>query len=178
MSEYFNCDFSEFKDFFYKIGNAGKGELKKELELFLEGIGNEFLRILEDEIIRRKVIDTRLLLASFHKGDANNIWEITEGGLTLEVGTNLGYAAYANDGHWTNPKGTEMRFVPGDVETDAQGKVISFKYNPSAKGGIILKQKWVEGKHYWESALRILEAIYPKLLEAKLQDWLDNYFGS
>lgn len=188
MSEYFNCDFSEFKDFFYKIGNAGKGELKKELELFLEGIGNEFLRILEDEIIRRKVIDTRLLLASFHKGDANNIWEITEGGLTLEVGTNLGYAAYANDGHWTIdptknkhftlPNGEIARFVPGDVETDAQGKVISFKYNPSAKGGIILKQKWVEGKHYWESALRILEVIYPKLLEAKLQDWLDNYFGS
>ena len=42
---------------------------------------------------------------------------------------------------------------------------------------MMLKQHWVEGKHYWESALRILSQIYPELLEAKLQEWLDSYFS-
>lgn len=172
MRDYVDFDFSEFKELFEKMQNAGKGDLKKEFELFLEGIGNEFLRILEDEIIRRKVLDTRLLLTSFHKGDDNNIWEITDDGLTLEVGTSLEYAAYVNDGHWTNTKGIERRWVPGYWESDR------FIYDPAAKTGMLLKQHWVEGKHYWESALRILEAIYPKLLEAKLQEWIDNYFSS
>ena len=42
---------------------------------------------------------------------------------------------------------------------------------------IMLKQHWVKGKHYWDSALRILNKMYPELLEARLQDWLDSYFG-
>lgn len=172
MSEHVVCDFSEFKDFLEKIEKAARGDFKKDFELFLEGIGNEFLRILEDEIIRRQVLDTRLLLASFHKGDANNVWEMSEGGLSLEVGTNLEYASYTNDGHWTNTKGVDKRFVPGRWEGDR------FIYDPSEKGGMLLKQHWVEGKHYWESALRILDAIYPEMLDKKLQEWIDDYFGS
>lgn len=172
MSTHVVCDFSEFKAFLEKIERAGKGEFRKEFELFLEGIGNEFLRILEDEIIRRQVTDTRLLLASFHKGDANNVWEIKEGGLALEVGTNVEYAKYVEDGHWTNPKGVDRRFVPGYWEGDR------FIYDPSAKTGMVLKQHWVEGKHYFQSALRILDAIYPEMLEKKLQEWIDSYFGS
>lgn len=172
MSTHVVCDFSEFKAFLEKIERAGKGEFRKEFELFLEGIGNEFLRILEDEIIRRQVTDTRLLLASFHKGDANNVWEIKEGGLALEVGTNVEYAKYVEDGHWTNPKGADRRFVPGYWEGDR------FIYDPSAKTGMVLKQHWVEGKHYFQSALRILDAIYPEMLEKKLQEWIDSYFGS
>ena len=89
----------------------------------------------------------------------------------LEVGTSVEYAGYVNDGHWTNTKGVERRFVPGYWEGDR------FIYDPAAKGGMMLKQHWVEGKHYWESALRILDRIYPELLEAKLQEWLDSYFG-
>ena len=45
-----------------------------------------------------------------------------------------------------------------------------------AEGGMVLKQHWVEGKHYWESALRILDKMMPDLLDAKLQTWLDEYF--
>ena len=116
-------------------------------------------------------MDSRQLLASFEKGGDGNVWSIEEGGLVLEVGTSVEYAGYVNDGHWTNTKGVERRFVPGYWQGDR------FIYDPAAKGGMMLKQHWVEGKHYWESALRILDRIYPELLEAKLQDWIDRYFG-
>lgn len=161
----------EMKAFFDKCIKAGNGEFKRELEVFLEGIGLEFLRIIEDEIIQHKVVDTRLLLNSFHKGDGENFWEISDGGLTLEVGSNVEYAGYVNDGHWTCGKGEAMRFVPGYWEGDR------FQYDPSAKSGMMLKQKWIEGKHFWENGIRILDRIMPEILEAKLQQWLDSYFG-
>lgn len=163
-------DLQGAREFFDALGSAAKGDFKKEMELYLEGIGNEFLRLVEDEIIRRQVLDTRLLLASFHKDHEKNVWELSDGGLTLEVGSTLEYAGYVNDGHWTNTKGVERRFVPGYWNGDR------FIYDPSAKGGMMLKQKWVSGKHYWESALRIMEKIMPEMLDKKLQEWLDKYF--
>lgn len=168
--KYVNIDTSDAGRFFDALEAAARGGFRKELELFLEGLGVEFLRIVEDEIIRREVLDTRLLLASFHKGDGNNVWDITDGGLTLEVGSTLKYAGYVNDGHWTNPKGVARRFVPGYWEGDR------FIYDPEAEGGMVLKQKWVDGKPYWDSALRILDKMLPEFLDAKLQEWLDNYF--
>ena len=164
-------DMSEFRRFFSSLEEAAKGGFRKELELFLEGVGNEFLRVLQDEIVRRKVVDTRQLLASFERNSDGNVWNIEDGDLTLEVGTNVNYASYVNDGHWTNPKGVARRFVPGYWEGDR------FIYDPSAKGGMVLKQKWVPGSPYWESALRIMEKIYPELLEKRLQEWIDKYFG-
>lgn len=164
-------DMSEMREFFQTLEKAAKGDFRKEMELFLEGLGNEFLRILQDEIIRRQVMDSRLLLASFEKDGDGNVWRMQEGGLVLEVGTNLDYAGYVNDGHWTNAKGVERRWVPGYWQGDR------FIYDPAADSGMMLKQHWVEGKHYWDSALRILDTIYPELLERKLQEWLDSYFG-
>lgn len=168
---YVEIDMSDFRAFFGSVERAAKGDFRKEFELFLEGLGNEFLRILQDEIIRREVLDSRQLLASFERGSDGNVWELTEGGLTLEVGTNVDYAGYVNDGHWTNTKGVARRWVPGYWQGDR------FIYDPAAETGMLLKQHWVEGAHYWESALRILDRIYPEMLEAKLQEWLDSYFG-
>lgn len=168
--KYVDIDTSDAGRFFDALEAAAKGGFRKELELFLEGLGNEFLRIVEDEIIRRKVLDTRLLLASFHKGDGNNLWELTEGNLTLEVGSTLEYAGYVNDGHWTNPKGVDRRFVPGYWQGDR------FVYDPNAKGGMVLKQHFVDGKPYFDSAIRILDKMLPSFLDEKLQEWLDNYF--
>jgi len=170
MANYVDFDFSQFKPFFERLRRAAGGDFKNEIGLFLEGMGYEFLRILEDEIIRRKVVDTRLLLISFQKGGDGNVWDISDNGLELEVGSNIEYAAYVNDGHWTNPKGTDIRFVPGYWSGDR------FIYDPGAKGGMVLKQQWVEGKHFWESAIRILEKMFPDLMEAKLQGWIEKYF--
>lgn len=169
--KYVDVDVTEFKQFFESVRKAARGEFRKELELFLEGVGNEFLRIVQDEIVRRKVIDTRLLLASFQKGSEGSVWNISDGGLTLEVGSSLEYAKFANDGHWTNPKGVEQRFVPGYWKGDR------FIYDPSAKTGMVLKQHWVEGKPYFDSALRILNRMFPEMLEEKMQEWIKSYFG-
>lgn len=168
--KYVDFDTAGADKFFDALEAAARGGFRKELELFLEGVGNEFLRIVEDEIIRRKVLDTRLLLASFHKGDGNNLWELTEGNLTLEVGSTLEYAGYVNDGHWTNPKGVDRRFVPGYWQGDR------FIYDQTAEGGMVLKQHFVDGKPYFDSALRILDKMLPEFLDKKLQEWLDNYF--
>lgn len=164
-------DMSEYRAFFDRVEKAARGDFRKDFELFLEGIGEEFLRIIQDEIVRRKVMDSRLLLASFERGAEGNVWRLQEGGLVLEVGTNVRYASYVNDGHWTNTKGVERRWVPGYWQGDR------FIYDPSAKTGMLLKQHWVEGAHYFDSALRILNEIMPQVLDEKLQAWLDNYFG-
>jgi hypothetical protein len=168
--KYVDFDTAGADKFFDALEAAARGGFRKELELFLEGLGNEFLKYVQDEIVRRKVLDTRLLLASFHKGNGDNLWELTEGNLTLEVGSTLEYAGYVNDGHWTNPKGVDRRFVPGYWQGDR------FIYDPTAEGGMVLKQHFVDGKPYFDSALRILDKILPEFLDNKLQEWLDNYF--
>lgn len=164
-------DVSQVQAFVDRLGKAAKGDFKKELRNFMEGLGEEFLRILQDEIVRLKVVDTSLLLNSFSKGAGDNVWVMSGDGLTLEVGTNVKYAKFVNDGHWTNPKGVQVRFVPGTWNGS------HFEYQPGVKTGMVLKMHWVEGTHYWESALRILEKMYPKLLDAKVQQWLDRYFS-
>ena len=164
----FNLNLTPFLE---KLKGAAQSEFKKEIALFLEKCGFDLLRIVKEEIIHRKVMDTRLLLGSFDAGSDNNVWEATEGGLTLEVGTSVAYADYVNDGHWTNPKGVEVRWVPGRWEGDR------FIHDPNAKTGMALKQHWVEGAHYWDSAVKILEKMFPKILEEMLQEWINKYFG-
>lgn len=167
-------DTVELENFVKRLGTAAQGDFKRALNKFLEGLGMEFLHILQKEIERRKVMRYRLLLFSFQKGDTDNVWTLDENGLTLEVGTNVEYAKFVNDGHWTNPKGVERRFVPGHWE--GKGERAEFIYTPGEKTGMVLKMKWVEGSHYWESAIRILERNFPEILEEKLQSWLDEYF--
>ena len=169
--ESIRIDLSQFSTFFSRLQAAAKGDFKKDLELWIEALGVEFLSICEDEIMRRKVVDTRLLLNSFQKGGQENVWIWSDGKMKLEVGTNVEYAKYVNDGHWTCAKGEIGRFVPGDWQGD------KFIYNPSAKTGMYLKQQWVTGKHYWESALRIMEKTYPQYLEKKFDEWIKKYFG-
>lgn len=169
--EIIHLDLSEMKNFVSRLNAAAQGDFKKDLALFMEGVGEEFLRIVEDEIIRKKAVDTRLLLNSFQRGDAANVWVISEGGLKLEIGTNIEYAAYVNDGHWTCKAGEIGRFVPGVWNGD------KFEYDPGAKTGMYLKQHWVEGHHFWESALRIIEKMYPDFLDEKFEEWLSKYFG-
>ena len=171
MADEIKIDMSEYEAFFARLKAAGDGRFKKAIRLFFEGLGMEFLRVIQDEIIRMQAVDTRLMLASFSKGAEGNTWEVSDGGLTLTVGSTLNYAQYVNDGHWANPQGVKVRFVPGRWSGDR------FIYDPSAKGGMVLKQQWVEGYHYWESGLKIIEEMMPKLLENKLQAWLNDYFA-
>ena len=117
------------------------------------------------------MVDTRLLLNSFQKGGPDGMWNIKDGGLTLEVGTNVEYASYVNDGHWTNPKGVDTRWIPGYWNGD------KFTYTPGAETGMLLHQKWIEGRHFWEAAIRIMERMLPGLLDAKISEWMHGYLG-
>ena len=164
-------DFSQLTSFFDRMEAAGNGALKADMKKFIEGIGDEFLRIVCEEIIRREVVDTRLLLNSFQKDSSDGMWNIKDGGMTLEVGTNVEYASYVNDGHWTNPKGVDTRWIPGYWNGN------KFTYAPGAKTGMLLHQKWVEGRHFWESSIRIMERMLPGILEAKVSEWLKDYLG-
>lgn len=173
-SRYIEFDFSNLREFVDRLGAAGKTDFKRELVTFMEAIGDDFLRIIEDEIIRLESVDTRLLLNSFQKessGSNGNVYVMNEGDLTLEVGTVVSYASFVNDGHWTNPKGVETRWIPGYWSGD------HFIYSPGAKTGMLLRQKWIEGSHYFDSAVRILEQMLPQILERKSQQWLDSYFA-
>ena len=166
-----NFDMSQFREFFQRMDKAAKGDLREEMETYLEAVGFDFLRVVQDEIVRRKVVDTRLLLSSFERGGSGNVWQLEDNGLTLEVGTNVKYAKFVEDGHWTNPEGVAVRFVPGIWKGDR------FIYKPGAKTGMVLKQKWVEGRHYFESALRIYRKTFQKSMDVKMQQWLDTYFA-
>lgn len=165
--QYVEIDMKNFRAFLDKIDRAGKSGFKQECGKFLEGVGMEFLRIVEDEIIRMKVVDTRLLLTSFHKGGPEGVWELNEGDLTLEVGTNVKYAQWVNDGHHQTPG----RYIPGEWHGSR------FVYMPEADTGMVLKAEWVEGKHFMETSVRALERMFPRFMEAKMKEWLESYFG-
>ena len=166
----FTFDFSDFNEFFKLIEKMGKRDFKKAIADWFESCGFEFLSVVQDEIIRRKVVDTRLLLNSFQKGEDENVWEIKDGGLTLIVGTNLEYVSYVNDGHWTCKKGEKSRWVPGVWN----GR--KFTYKPNAKTGMLLKQRYIEGAHFWESAIRIFERIFKVSIERKMERWRNEYW--
>ncbi|WP_041580833.1 HK97 gp10 family phage protein [Bacillus sp. 1NLA3E] len=164
-----------------KIERLADPELKKQFALWLEATGFEFLDIVQDEIIRLQVVDFRNLLNSFKKGDKDNVWAIKNGGLTLNIGTNLSYAKIVNDGHWTVKSstpgafelknGTLARWVPGKWNGSR------FEYDPSSDTGMLLKQQWIEGQPYWDQAVAIFEKIFAASFERKFRQWIQSELG-
>ncbi len=120
-------DMSEFRAFFKRMEQAAKGGFRKEFEKFLDGLGMDFLRIVTDEYINRhRNAGEGQLINSFKRGDSANVWNYEGDGMTmtLEVGTSVNYAKFANYDHMTlDPKkpgtyfflknGEMARFVPG-----------------------------------------------------------------
>lgn len=169
---YVSIDTTELRRFIERLNQAGRGkEFEKELSRFLDAIAVEFLSYVQDFIIQAGSVDTRLLLNSFQKSGEGNVFIAQEGGLQIEVGTNVEYASFVNDGHWLNPKGVDMRWVPGEWQGER------FIYQPGAKTGMLLKQKWIEGSHYFDDAIRLMERMAPQFMERKMQQWLEQYFS-
>ena len=170
--KYVRIETTELRRFVERLNRAGRGkDFEKELAIFLDALAVEFLSYVQDSIIRVGSVDTRLLLNSFQKNAEGNVYSISEGGLEIEVGTNVEYASYVNDGHWTNPRGVNVRWVPGHWSGDR------FIYEPGAQTGMLLKQKWVEGSHYFDEAIRLMERMAPQFMERKMQQWIDRYFS-
>ena len=169
---YVSIDTTELRRFIERLNQAGRGkEFEKELSRFLDAIAVEFLSYVQDFIIQAGSVDTRLLLNSFQKSGEGSVFIAQEGGLQIEVGTNVEYASFVNDGHWLNPKGVDMRWVPGEWQGGR------FIYQPGAKTGMLLKQKWIEGSHYFDDAIRLMERMAPQFMERKIEQWLGQFFS-
>lgn len=167
-----NMDVTELRRFIERLNQAGRGrEFEKELFRFLDAVAMEFLSYVQDFIIQAGSVDTRLLLNSFQKSGEGNVFIAEEGSLQIEVGTNVEYASFVNDGHWLNPKGVDMRWVPGEWQGER------FVYQPGAKTGMLLKQNWIEGSHYFDDAIRLMERMIPHFMEQKMEQWLEQFFS-
>ncbi|MCY7792314.1 HK97 gp10 family phage protein [Bacillus haynesii] len=150
-----------------RLEKAGQSGFRTEAAKWLEQAGTDFLDLVRDEIVRAGSIDTGSLLRSFKRGSEGNSWEIEKGGLTLEVGTELEYASFENDGHWSGGK-DEVRWIPGQWHGGR------FQYDPGSSSGMALKRQWVKGTGYWEHALYIFERLFEKRLHERLQTWLNS----
>lgn len=168
MAKGIKINIEELKRFSQKLEKAANAELKKQYAIWLEALGLEFLDVVQDEIIRLGVVDTRRLLNSFDKSDSECVFEMNNQGLSLVVGTNVEYAAWSNDGHWLNPKGQEKRWVPGHWTNKG------FQYDKSSKTGMLLKQRWIEGYHYFDISKVVFEKILAVSMEKKVYKWLNE----
>lgn len=168
----FKVDIAGMQDFMKVVNNlSNDAKLKREVAEWLDASGMQFLEEVQNQIISMGIVDTRRLLNSFDKGGDGNIWNIKNGGLTLEIGTNVEYALYVNDGHMTNPNGVETRFVPGEWNGD------TFEYKRGAKTGMVLKQQWVDGRPYWDNALIIFERMFEQSFQRKFRQWASQIGG-
>lgn len=159
-------DYSELKQFAKQFEAASKAA-KPFMATVLEDIGEEFLDIVQDEIMRAENVDTRVLLSSFLKGSSDNIFELDVGALTLTIGTTVEYAHYVNRGH----KQTPGRFIPGIWNGNG-----IFRYQPGAKTGMVLKAKKVKGSRYFDKSVRMLKKIINVRTEKLFDDFFNKYF--
>ncbi|PHD96666.1 HK97 gp10 family phage protein [Bacillus toyonensis] len=149
-----------FREFSAKLNRMANG-LDQNVALWLEASGFQFLEEVQNQIISLAVVDTRLLLNSFTKGDGENVWRSSNGGLTLDVGTSVSYAKVVNDGHQQ-----VRRFVPGRWEGH------NFEYDPHAPTGMMLTAKFIEGRPYWDNAIAIYERMFQTAFDRKFRQWL------
>ena len=55
-----DIDMTEFKEFFGKMEQFAKGQFKEELIEYVDTIGFDFLRVVKDGIVRRKIVARQL----------------------------------------------------------------------------------------------------------------------
>ena len=120
-------------EFVENIGKlADKWDDKKEV--LLKRMGNTVLR----KTKRHIPVDTSRLADNYHL----DISDIKQDVVT--VGTNVHYAIYVNDGHVQH-----ARFLPAKRLSSGGKK----KYLKKGADGIMLKESYVEGKHFVEQGL-------------------------
>ncbi len=99
-------------------------------------------------------VDTSRLVSSFQVG------VITPD--EAEIGTNVEYAIYVNDGHVQH-----KRFLPiSYLSAGGRGKYIK----PGNTKGIMLKEKYVPGKHFLENGMRQAEPRLKSIGESFMRE--------
>lgn len=155
----------DFRQFAEKMRRLNK-DVPAAMQRIVYQLGEELLNHVIDEIGSQDLIDTGTLWNSFSQGDPNNVWEFDadRNVISLEVGSNLTYAEYLNEGYTINKR----YFVPG--YWNGVGKFI---YDPSAKGGFKMRPRSFIGRKYFDIALKEyqggMKALLEKLLQAELE---------
>lgn len=107
-------------------------------------------------------VDTSRLVSSFQIG-----------ALTpeeAEIGTNVEYAIYVNDGHVQH-----KRFLPiSYLSAGGRGKYIK----PGNTRGIMLKEKYIPGKHFLENGMRQAEPRMKTLIESFIEHNMREMLGA
>ena len=101
--------------------------------ILLQKIGN----IMEEEIAPKIPVDTSNLVSKFFVS--------VNGSESVQYATNVEYALYVNDGHVQH-----RRFLP--IRYLSAGGRSKYVRNANAKG-IMLKERYVSGKHYVEDGM-------------------------
>ncbi|MED0735666.1 HK97 gp10 family phage protein [Aneurinibacillus thermoaerophilus] len=145
-------------------------EIPAIMKRIVERLGEELLNAVIDEINRQDLIDTGTLINSFSRGDGENVWEFDEGrnAITLEVGSNLTYAEYLNDGYTIG----KAHFVPGYFNGAG-----SFVYDRSAKTGFIARPRSFIGRKYFDIALKNFEGGMRGFIEKQLEKEIQRIMG-
>lgn len=141
-------------------------ELHQVLQEALEQLGTWLLQLTQ----QRTPIDTGELYQSFNRGHPLNIWRVNfeRDTLELHVGSDADHALPVEEGHWANPQGVAVRWVPGYWSGDR------FIYDPASDTGMALKQQWIPGYHMFEIAFEQLDPIAQNYLAAKIQGVFDR----
>ena len=107
-------------------------------------------------------VDTSRLVSSFQVG------VITPD--EAEIGTNVEYAIYVNDGHVQH-----KRFLPiSYLSAGGRGKYIK----PGNTKGIMLKEKYIPGKHFLENGMRQAEPRMKTLIESFMEQNMREMLGA
>lgn len=138
----------EFVEAFGKF--ADKWDAKKEI--LLKRIG----AIMESEISPLVPVDTSNLVSKF-------AISIEVGGSEdyVQYATNVEYAMYVNDGHVQHRRFLPIRYL------SAGGRAKYVKGN-NAKG-IMLKERYVEGKHFVENGMQTATPRIERLIESFME---------
>ena len=153
-------------DQFAKKLERAAAELKPFAAQVLQDEGEDFLNIVQDAIMSAGNVDTRLLLSSFTKGSGNGIWNLDMGALTLQIGTNVEYAKWVNDGHKQQPG----RFIPGSF--DGNG---TFRYIPGSNTGMVLKASYVAGSHFFDKAVEAFTGYWEATIQTAFDAWFAQF---
>lgn len=125
---------------------------------FLSTIGD----LLMNELEETTPVDTGELRRSWVKGSVQNNGMV----YYLPIANIKEYASYVEDGHRQT-----KRFLPGDIK----GK--KFVYNPDADGGIMLSDKWIEGKHMYRISSKKIKDRMPALFHEEFKLFFDSFGG-
>ena len=118
------------------------------------------------EISRFIPVDTSRLVSSFQVG------VVTPN--EAEVGTNVEYALYVNDGHAQHERFLPIQYISVNGKGLTKGKIIE-KYGEKYKGkkggirGILLKERYVAGKYFLEKGMKQAEPRLKTLRESFME---------